>query len=204
MRVRLLLPPLALLALLVAPVASAQQDPVDASVVCESRDNRYTECHKPVSGHARLIQKKSQAGCAENHSWGQNDRVIWVDNGCRAVFAITADRGYRDRGRDNYGERDRGLPPTRGYDDDYRDDRRDRRDDYRDDRRDRRDDFGQITCESIDERYQRCDWPRRWGEPVLVEQLSRTRCVEDRNWGYSRRERAIWVDDGCRARFESR
>jgi hypothetical protein len=33
----------------------------------------------------------------------------------------------------------------------------------------------------------------------LARQLSVTRCVEDQNWGQSRR--MLWVTDGCRAEF---
>lgn len=59
-----------------------------------------------------------------------------------------------------------------------------------------------VTCSSDDNRTRNCDWERRAGRPVLVQQLSRTQCVEGRNWGYS--GNAIWVSQGCRARFASR
>lgn len=184
---------LCLYCLLLALPALAQRDRYDdyshsdASFVCESIDNRYAECRKPWSGPAQLEQKLSQAGCAHGHGWGQNDRVVWVDRGCRGVFAM-------ESGPPRQRDREYGLPPSQP---DYQRDRG-----YDRDRR--RDDYGEIVCESHDHRYQRCDWSRRWGEPVLVEQLSRTRCEEGRTWGYSRRERAVWVDGGCRARFQSR
>ena len=59
-----------------------------------------------------------------------------------------------------------------------------------------------VTCSSDDNRTRSCDWPRRAGRPVLVEQLSRTACVENRTWGYN--GNAIWVSNGCRARFAGR
>lgn len=59
-----------------------------------------------------------------------------------------------------------------------------------------------VTCSSDDNRTRTCDWERRAGRPVLVEQLSRTQCVENRNWGYN--GNAVWVSQGCRARFASR
>ena len=59
-----------------------------------------------------------------------------------------------------------------------------------------------VTCSSDDNRTRTCDWQRRAGRPVLVEQLSRTRCVEGQNWGYN--GNAIWVSKGCRARFAGR
>lgn len=59
-----------------------------------------------------------------------------------------------------------------------------------------------ITCASDDNRTRNCAWERRQGRPVLVEQLSRTQCVEGRNWGYN--GNTLWVSQGCRARFGSR
>ncbi len=60
------------------------------------------------------------------------------------------------------------------------------------------DDRGQVRCESQDRRTRRCTKPFR-GPAELVNQLSRTNCVEGRNWGQDRR--GIWVDGGCRAVF---
>ncbi len=59
-----------------------------------------------------------------------------------------------------------------------------------------------VTCSSDKERYQTCAWNSRMGRPFLIEQLSRSACVEGRTWGYRGNE--IWVDDGCRARFGAR
>jgi len=59
-----------------------------------------------------------------------------------------------------------------------------------------------VTCASDDNRTRTCNWERRAGRPVLVEQLSRTQCVENRNWGYN--GNAVWVSQGCRARFAGR
>lgn len=56
-----------------------------------------------------------------------------------------------------------------------------------------------VTCSSTNDRYTTCAWNERYGRPVMVSQLSRDACVEGRTWGY--RNRALWVDNGCRARF---
>ena len=56
-----------------------------------------------------------------------------------------------------------------------------------------------MTCASNDDRRRRCDWNERWGAPRLVEQISDSRCIQGRTWGYD--GDAIWVDNGCRARF---
>ena len=59
-----------------------------------------------------------------------------------------------------------------------------------------------VTCNSDDRRRRSCDWDRRQGRPVVVQQISSTRCDENRNWGWN--GSSIWVDGGCRARFGAR
>ncbi len=62
--------------------------------------------------------------------------------------------------------------------------------------------YGQtVRCESSDRDYRRCSVPVRTGVQ-LIRQLSGTRCVQGRNWGWDRS--GIWVDDGCRAEFRVR
>lgn len=56
-----------------------------------------------------------------------------------------------------------------------------------------------VTCSSVDGRYARCAWNGRYGEPVLVQRLSKAQCREGEDWGY--RRGMLWVDNGCRARF---
>lgn len=56
-----------------------------------------------------------------------------------------------------------------------------------------------VRCESKEGRLQHCPIETRGGVRLL-RQLSRTPCVEERNWGHDRR--GIWVDGGCRADFE--
>ncbi len=53
-----------------------------------------------------------------------------------------------------------------------------------------------LRCESQFNKTEQCpiEGPMR-----LARQLSVTRCVEDQNWGQSRR--MLWVTDGCRAEF---
>lgn len=57
---------------------------------------------------------------------------------------------------------------------------------------------GSIRCESSDNRTRRCNVDTRGGVR-LTRQLSDTRCVQGRNWGYDRS--GIWVSQGCRAEF---
>lgn len=58
-----------------------------------------------------------------------------------------------------------------------------------------------VTCSSHDKRRATCAWASR-GRPVLVEQLSGSACQEGRSWGYG--NGALWVSNGCRARFAAR
>ena len=57
-----------------------------------------------------------------------------------------------------------------------------------------------VTCNSADGHRSVCNWDRRYGEPRLIERLSRDTCVEGQDWGYDARGQ-LWVDSGCRARF---
>jgi hypothetical protein len=63
-------------------------------------------------------------------------------------------------------------------------------------------DYGRtIRCESQDERTRRCSASVR-SDVRLVRQLSDTRCIEGRNWGWDRS--GVWVSQGCRAEFSVR
>jgi hypothetical protein len=55
-----------------------------------------------------------------------------------------------------------------------------------------------VTCESRNKSYQRCPISQA-GYVTLSRNLSKADCVKGRNWDFDRRE--IWVDDGCRAKF---
>lgn len=55
-----------------------------------------------------------------------------------------------------------------------------------------------VRCESNDGRTQYCAANVRGGVR-LTRQLSRTDCIQGRNWGYD--NRGIWVAGGCRAEF---
>lgn len=57
-----------------------------------------------------------------------------------------------------------------------------------------------VRCESVDGRERHCRIAARGGVRLL-RQLSRTPCIEGRNWGHDRR--GVWVQRGCRADFEA-
>ncbi|MGB5280175.1 MAG: DUF3011 domain-containing protein, partial [Arenicellales bacterium] len=55
-----------------------------------------------------------------------------------------------------------------------------------------------VTCKSHDHKYTHCNIQTA-GYVTLREQLSKTHCMQGRNWDYDRR--GIWVDDGCSGKF---
>ena len=58
-----------------------------------------------------------------------------------------------------------------------------------------------VRCESDNFRRRFCNiGPAR--DVRLVRQISRTTCVEGRNWGWSRDQ--LWVEGGCAGEFELR
>lgn len=56
----------------------------------------------------------------------------------------------------------------------------------------------QVICSSIDGRYAECRVPFR-GHARITQQISDSACIEGRTWG--NKPGAVWVKNGCRARF---
>jgi len=61
------------------------------------------------------------------------------------------------------------------------------------------DDRMQFNCASVDFKYRECQLPVK-GRVALVKRLSDARCIEGQSWG--QRGDRVWVDQGCRAKFE--
>lgn len=59
---------------------------------------------------------------------------------------------------------------------------------------------GIVRCDSNSSRTVRCNADTGSGVRLL-RQVSNTRCIEGRNWGYDRY--GIWVSGGCRAEFQT-
>jgi len=59
-------------------------------IVCESQNYRYARCAVPVRSHVELYRQWSsgRGQCRYGQSWGYDARGVWVNNGCRAEFAI--------------------------------------------------------------------------------------------------------------------
>ncbi|NJD31840.1 MAG: DUF3011 domain-containing protein [Gammaproteobacteria bacterium] len=57
----------------------------------------------------------------------------------------------------------------------------------------------EFNCASVEGKYRECQLPVN-GRARLVKQKSAAPCVQSRSWG--QRGDRVWVDDGCRAKFE--
>jgi hypothetical protein len=138
---------------LVSPVAQAQRGTID----CGSSDNKPGRC--PVRWRdAQLVRQDSKAACVRERTWGfdQNINAIWVDRGCRGIFAEAGGWGG-------------GRPGGEG------------RPGWGDDRPQRT-----IDCGSHNGGYGHCDVDTRYGRPRLIRQDSDARCQEGYSWGVDR------------------
>ena len=62
--------------------------PPPATIVCESRNYLQSQCGAGVPlRRVWVAEQRSQAPCIEGQTWGWNDRAVWVNAGCSAVFA---------------------------------------------------------------------------------------------------------------------
>jgi hypothetical protein len=55
---------------------------------CESRSSRLTYCSVPTRGHVEVYKQRSSSPCTYGRSWGVDGNRVWVDDGCRAEFAV--------------------------------------------------------------------------------------------------------------------
>ena len=152
----------------------------DINVRCGSNDYRYRMCQVDTGrgSDVRIVQQISNTRCIEGRTWGWNRAGIWVDGGCEAVFRVGRRWGG---GGPGYG----GGPGHGGGDwrpgSDW-------------------DRSIQVRCGSNDYRYRMCQVDTGRGSDVRVaQQISNTRCIEGRTWGWNRA--GIWVDGGCEAVF---
>jgi hypothetical protein len=86
------------------------------TIKCESSDGNRKYCGQVDSRAQVTIQQQiSGSPCEQNRSWGVDNRGLWVDHGCRAIFATGG--GYDDGGPDNRDhERGPGFgPPLTDY-----------------------------------------------------------------------------------------
>jgi hypothetical protein len=160
----------------VSPVAHAQRG---GTIDCGSGNNKPGRCPVPWRD-ARLVSQQSKAACVRDRTWGfdRNLNAIWVDRGCRGIFADAG--GGWGGGRPPGGGWDDGRPGGGGPGWGGGPERT-------------------IDCGSRDGRYGHCNVDTRFGRPRLVRQNSDARCQEGYSWGVDRD--GIWVDKGCRGIF---
>ena len=143
------------------------------TISCSSDDGKRHYCTIDSGGRVRLQQQRSGSPCREGYSWGSDDKVIWVDHGCRADFAVEGGQGGGDR--TPFGDTQFGRSDYLGGQDLV------------------------ISCSSDDMHRHYCPADTRGGVQ-LVRQRSGSSCRQGRSWGYDRS--GIWVDHGCRADFQ--
>lgn len=143
-------------------------------VRCESWQYQPARCPMGGGGQAQLVQVIA-GNCVEGQTWGSDRFGVWVNGGCRAVFA-SAGGGYSGPGGGYPGG---GYPGTGGG--------------YP---------GGQpieVTCQSW--QYQPASCPVGPARRADLVELLGGNCIQGRTWGLDRG--AIWVNSGCRARFRA-
>ena len=55
---------------------------------CESTNGRQVYCQIPFRGHVEVSRQISKARCQYGVTWGVDGMRVWVNNGCRADFAV--------------------------------------------------------------------------------------------------------------------
>lgn len=71
-------------------------------IYCASPKGQYAHCKVNIHGKVRLIHQFSGRNCTRGRSWGVDDRGVWVNRGCSAIFRV-ADRGARATRREYFG-----------------------------------------------------------------------------------------------------
>jgi Protein of unknown function (DUF3011) len=57
-------------------------------VVCQSLDGKRVECKADTSAGVQIIRSFNEVHCGYGHEWGFDRKGVWVNNGCRAAFAV--------------------------------------------------------------------------------------------------------------------
>jgi hypothetical protein len=67
--------------------------PQQTEVKCESNDGHRRYCDVSENSQVTLLRQISGSPCDEGRGWGVDQRGLWVDHGCRAIFGVRA--GWR-------------------------------------------------------------------------------------------------------------
>lgn len=60
------------------------------TIVCESNGAQRTYCRADTRFGVQMSHQISRNNCVLNRTWGSDQNGVWVSNGCRAEFALTA------------------------------------------------------------------------------------------------------------------
>lgn len=63
------------------------------NLTCSSDDGGRHTCPADTSGGVLLVNQRSGSPCQRGSSWGEDERGIWVDHGCRADFQVGSSAG---------------------------------------------------------------------------------------------------------------
>lgn len=58
------------------------------SLICESQSGRRNHCPADTRYGVDLVRQISESPCIRNRTWGEDRDGVWVDEGCRAEFAV--------------------------------------------------------------------------------------------------------------------
>jgi len=130
-----------------------QKSLAQSTIACNSDDMRRHSCAVDTRGGVRLVNQNSQSPCTEGRSWGTDSQGIWVDNGCRADFAVGERRDYQDQNRNERNQQYAGNVPAQAF-----------------------------ACNSDDMGRHSCAVDTRGGVRLLT-QHSEAPCTEGRSWG---------------------
>lgn len=209
-------------------MAHAAPAAAQRTLTCESKNNKYKDCSVNTNGSARLVSTMSSTPCVYGRTWGFDYNSVWVDRGCRGKFEVGGSGSGWESGNygkritcesqnnsfntcnvRTYGyvqvvRQLSSAPCVAGRTWGYQMDQiwvgngcraefqvGGGNSNWQGDQR-------LITCESNDGNYSRCQ-TRTSGTVTLFKQISNTRCVQGRNWGYD--AYGVWVNDGCRGEF---
>jgi hypothetical protein len=56
------------------------------AVLCGGQGAGYRECRTPFRGPVTLSREIAPTRCVQGRNWGWREGLVWVDDGCAAVF----------------------------------------------------------------------------------------------------------------------
>jgi hypothetical protein len=59
-------------------------------ILCSSVNGQRVYCDADTKDGVRLVRQLSDFPCDQGTTWGYDSRGIWVDQGCRAEFEVSA------------------------------------------------------------------------------------------------------------------